>query len=58
MVQLGARQRNEALPKSFMVTDFVERYGDNARYELIDRELTDLEPTGVHEERGCWVHRA
>ncbi|MEN9229311.1 MAG: hypothetical protein Q6L68_00270 [Thermostichus sp. DG02_5_bins_236] len=58
MVQLGAHQRDEALPKSFTVADFVERYGDNARYEqLIDGELTDLEPTGAHEEVAGFIGR-
>lgn len=28
---------------------FLARYGDNPRYELIDGELRDLEPTGPHE---------
>ncbi|MDB9521082.1 Uma2 family endonuclease [Dolichospermum circinale CS-1225] len=30
--------------------DFIVRYGDSNRYELIDREVFDLEPTGYHEE--------
>ena len=29
---------------------FITEYGDNARYELIDGELRDMEPTGPHEE--------
>ncbi|PPT10603.1 hypothetical protein CKA32_004996 [Geitlerinema sp. FC II] len=28
---------------------FLEKYGDNPRYELIDGELRDMEPTGPHE---------
>ncbi len=28
---------------------FIEQYGDNPRYELIDGELRDMEPTGPHE---------
>lgn len=28
---------------------FIDRYGDNTRYELIDGELRDMEPTGPHE---------
>ncbi len=30
--------------------EFLVRYGDNDRYELIDGELFNLEPTGPHEE--------
>jgi Uma2 family endonuclease len=29
--------------------DFIAQYGDNTRYELIDGELRDMEPTGPHE---------
>jgi len=29
---------------------FLIEYGDNTRYELIDGELRDMEPTGPHEE--------
>ena len=29
--------------------EFITQYGDNTRYELIDGELRDLEPTGPHE---------
>jgi Uma2 family endonuclease len=32
------------------VSDFIVRYGDSNRYELIDGEVFDLEPTGYHEE--------
>lgn len=34
-------------PLSF--EDFLTQYGDNTRYELIDGELRDMEPTGPHE---------
>jgi Uma2 family endonuclease len=30
--------------------EFLVNYGGNNRYELIDREVFDLEPTGSHEE--------
>ncbi|MDB9486015.1 Uma2 family endonuclease [Dolichospermum circinale CS-537/01] len=30
--------------------DFIVRYGDSNRYELIDGEVFDLEPTGYHKE--------
>jgi hypothetical protein len=29
--------------------EFIIQYGDNPRYELIDGELRDMEPTGPHE---------
>ncbi len=29
--------------------EFIDRYGDNPCYELIDGELRNLEPTGPHE---------
>lgn len=29
--------------------DFIAQYGDNSRYELIDGELRDMNPTGPHE---------
>ncbi len=35
-------------PLSF--DDFLDRYGGDNRYELIDGEVFDLEPTGSHEE--------
>ncbi|NER83267.1 MAG: Uma2 family endonuclease [Leptolyngbya sp. SIO1D8] len=35
-------------PLSF--DEFLARYGDDKRYELIDGEIFDLEPTGQHEE--------
>jgi Uma2 family endonuclease len=45
-------------PLSF--EDFLAQYGDDDRYELIDGELFDLEPTGPHEEVaagiGQWVN--
>ena len=35
--------------KTYTVEDFLSRYGEDPRYELIDGELRDLEPTGPHE---------
>ncbi|MFB2917489.1 MULTISPECIES: Uma2 family endonuclease [Aerosakkonema] len=32
--------------------EFLNRYGDNPRYELADGELIDMEPTGEHEAVG------
>lgn len=36
-------------PKLLNFETFIEEYGDNPRYELIDGELRDMEPTGPHE---------
>jgi Uma2 family endonuclease len=37
-------------PKLLTFEEFIVSYGDNPRYELIDGELRDMEPTGPHEE--------
>ncbi|MBW4592740.1 MAG: Uma2 family endonuclease [Brasilonema angustatum HA4187-MV1] len=37
-------------PKLLTFEQFIVEYGDNPRYELIDGELRDMEPTGPHEE--------
>ncbi|BAY89755.1 MULTISPECIES: Uma2 family endonuclease [unclassified Tolypothrix] len=40
-------------PLSF--DEFIARYGGNNRYELIDGEVFDLEPTGLHEEVAAFI---
>ena len=35
--------------KTLTFEEFLTQYGDNPRYELIDGELRDIEPTGPHE---------
>ena len=40
----------QANPKLLSVEDFITDYGDQDRFELIDGELTDVEPTGLHEQ--------
>ena len=40
-------------PLSF--DEFLARYGDDNRYELIDGEVFDLEPTGQHEEVAAFI---
>jgi Uma2 family endonuclease len=40
-------------PLSF--EEFLARYGGNSRYELIDGEVFDLEPTGQHEEVAAFI---
>ena len=37
---------------------FVTQYGDDERYELIDGELIDMEPTGPHGFVGCAVRNS
>ena len=37
--------------------EFNLRYGDDNRYELIDGELTLMEPTGLHEQVAAFVGR-
>jgi Uma2 family endonuclease len=36
--------------KLLSLDEFLDRFGDEDRYELIDGEIFDLEPTGLHEE--------
>lgn len=36
-------------PKLLTFEEFLSQYGDDPRYELIDGELRDMEPTGPHE---------
>ncbi len=40
-------------PLSF--DEFLARYGGHSRYELIDGEVFDLEPTGLHEEVAAFI---
>ncbi len=44
-------------PQLLTARDFIDRYGDNSQYELIDGELVDLEPTGIHEQVAGFVGR-
>ncbi len=37
-------------PQLLTADDFITQYGDQDRYELIDGELIDMEPTGLHEQ--------
>jgi len=51
-----ARDRSTQ-PISLSFEDFLAQYGDDSRYELIDGELVDLEPTGPHEEVAAAIAR-
>lgn len=44
-------------PQTITTDAFIQQYGDDLRYELIDGELTDLEPTGLHEQVAGFVSR-
>ncbi len=41
--------------KSLNFDEFLVRYGGDNRYELIDGEVFDLEPTGSHEEVAAFI---
>lgn len=49
---------NQAIQqKPLSCEKFLARYGDDNRYELIDGEVFDLEPTGQHEEVAPFITR-
>jgi Uma2 family endonuclease len=41
--------------KALSFDEFLARYGGDNRYELIDGEVFDLEPTGLHEEVAAFI---
>jgi Uma2 family endonuclease len=47
----------QSVPKLLTVDEFITTYGDSDRYELIDGELIDMEPTGPHEQITAFVGR-
>lgn len=44
-------------PKLLTIDEFITQYGDNERYELIDGELIEMEPTGPHEQVAAFIGR-
>jgi Uma2 family endonuclease len=44
-------------PKLLNFNDFVTQYGDQDQYELIDGELVNVEPTGLHEQVISFIAR-
>lgn len=40
----------QANPKLLSFDEFIVQYGDQDQYELMDGELIDVEPTGLHEQ--------
>ena len=47
----------QAAPKLITVNEFITQYGDNNHYELIDGELIEMEPTGLHEQISAFTSR-
>ncbi|GAB1541560.1 hypothetical protein NUACC21_42310 [Scytonema sp. NUACC21] len=47
----------QAAPKFITVDEFINQYGDNERYELIDGEIIDMEPSGPHEQVAAFIGR-
>lgn len=47
----------QSVPQLLTVDEFINRYSDNERYELIDGELIDMEPTGPHEQVTAFIGR-
>lgn len=47
----------QSTPQIINFDEFITRYGDNERYELIDGELINMEPTGPHEQGAAFVGR-
>jgi Uma2 family endonuclease len=50
---LAIDQPIQQKPLSF--DEFIARYGGDNRYELIDGEVFDLEPVGLHEEVAAFI---
>lgn len=40
----------QSIPRTLTFEEFTAQYGDDTRYELIDGELVEMEPTGPHEQ--------
>jgi Uma2 family endonuclease len=47
----------QLVPQRLTIDEFIARYRDNERYEIIDGELIDLEPTGLHEQVAAFISR-
>ncbi|PMB47125.1 hypothetical protein CEN39_25020 [Fischerella thermalis CCMEE 5201] len=52
-MSIAINQPIQQKPLSF--EEFLARYGGDNRYELIDGEVFDLEPTGLHEEVAAFI---
>ena len=51
----GKQANDQPQQKLFSFDEFLVRYGGDNRYELIDGEVFDLEPTGLHEEVAAFI---
>lgn len=47
----------QAARQPITIDEFIAKYGDGDRWELIDGELIDMEPTGPHEQVAAFVGR-
>ncbi|MEA5601233.1 Uma2 family endonuclease [Nostoc sp. UHCC 0252] len=47
----------QSAPKVLTVNEFISHYGECDRYELIDGELIEMEPTGPHEQVSALIGR-
>ncbi|MEH1942255.1 MAG: Uma2 family endonuclease [Nostoc sp.] len=47
----------QSAPKILTVDEFISQYGECDRYELIDGELIEMEPTGPHEQVSALIGR-
>ncbi|MHC5724345.1 MAG: Uma2 family endonuclease [Nostoc sp.] len=47
----------QSAPKIITVDEFISCYGECDRYELIDGELIEMEPTGPHEQVSAFIGR-
>ncbi|MBW4682651.1 MAG: Uma2 family endonuclease [Microcoleus vaginatus WJT46-NPBG5] len=47
----------QSIPQLILVDEFIKQYGDDERYELIDGELINMEPTGLHEQVAAMIGR-
>ncbi|NEQ69851.1 MAG: Uma2 family endonuclease, partial [Symploca sp. SIO2D2] len=45
------------LPQQLTIDEFIEHYGDNDGYELIDGELIEIAATGLHEQVAAFIGR-
>lgn len=57
MVSVIPQDARSPLAPTLDLPEFLSQFGDDNRYELIDGELTELEPTGPHEEVAAFIGR-
>lgn len=57
MVSAVPPATNATVAAPLDLQEFLARFGDDNRYELIDGELAELDPTGPHEEVAAFIGR-